>query len=151
MAHQTQNVVALVATLGAGLLAGIMVGTGLAQFSARALPAGSWIMRFQLEDFLFAKTMPTLMLGTLLALVAPSTLSRSTSRYAFAASAALMILVLVVTVGFEVPLNQQIQSWTVSAPPPSWQQLRDLWLRRHLLRTFAASLAFVSALVALIF
>ena len=151
MSLEVRNLVALVATFGVGLVAGIMVGTGLAQLSAKALPADAWVMRFQLEDLLFAKTMPPLMLGTLLALIAASPLSRGTSRWAFAASAALMIVVLVVTVKAEVPLNKQIQSWTVAVPPPHWQQTRDLWLQRHLLRTVAAALAFVSALIALVF
>ncbi len=146
-----RHFVALGSTLGVGLLAGIMVGTGLAQLSAKALPAESWVRRFQLEDALFRKVMPPWMLGTLLALVAASALSRSAPRWLFATSAALMILVFVVTVGFEVPLNKQIQSWTSAMPPPGWQQVRDLWLQRHLLRTLAASLAFVSVLIALIF
>ncbi len=151
MSLEVRNLAALVATFGVGLLAGVMAGTGLAQFSAKALPADAWVMRFQLEDMLFAKTMPPLMLSTLLALIAASALSRGTSRWAFASSAALIIVVLVVTVGFEVPLNKQIQSWSVAAPPPDWQQTRDFWIQRHLLRTVAATLAFFSALVALVF
>jgi hypothetical protein len=60
--------VALVATLGTGILFGVLVGTGLAAFTARDLPETSWVMQFQLEDRLFAKAMPPLMLTTLLAL-----------------------------------------------------------------------------------
>ena len=150
MSLEVRNLIALVATLGVGLLAGIMVGTGLAQLSAKALQADAWVMRFQLEDSLFARTMPPLMLGTLIALITASALSRGTSRWAFASSTALMLVVLVVTVKFEVPLNKQIQSWS-AAVPPHWRQTRDLWLQRHLVRTVAAALAFVSALIAVVF
>ena len=138
------------ATLGVGLLSGIMVGTGLALFTARALPEASWVMRFQLEDRLFAKAMPPLMLGTLLALIVACVLTRGHARLLIATSTLFMALVLVVTIGFEVPLNHQIQSWTPGSAPPAWQRVRDLWLERHLLRTISSLIAFVSALFALI-
>ncbi len=142
--------VAIVATLGIGILTGILVGTGLAGFTARALPEAAWVMRFQLEDTLFAKAMPPVMLATLLALVAASVLSQGRSRWLYAASALCVVLVLVVTVGFEVPLNRQIQSWTPGSAPSIWPQVRDLWLQRHLLRTIASILAFLFALLGLV-
>lgn len=74
-----RNFVALLATLGVGLLSGIMVGTGLAGVTARALPEASWVLRFQLEDRLFAKAMPPLMLSTLLALSVACVLARRPS------------------------------------------------------------------------
>ncbi len=151
VALELRNSLALVATLGAGLLAGILVGTGMAAFTAKALPSTAWVTRFQLEDRLFTKAMPPLMLGTLLALVAASVLSRGASRLIFFTSIVLTVLVLVVTVAFEVPLNKEIQSWTAAAPPLHWQRIRDLWLQRHLLRTIAAGFAFVAALIGLTF
>jgi hypothetical protein len=57
---------------------------------------------------------------------------------------------LVATIGFEVPLNPQIQSWTPGYAPSSWQHVRDLWLERHLLRTISSVLGFISALLALV-
>jgi uncharacterized membrane protein len=119
----------------------------MAQSTARALPAAAWILRFQLEDNLFAKAMPPVMLSTLLALAAATALSQGTARRMFLASLVFMAAVLVVTIGFEVPLNKQIQSWTADAPPPQWEQTRDLWLQRHVLRTIAATLAFVAAIL----
>jgi uncharacterized membrane protein len=145
----TRNAVAVVATLGAGILAGILVGTGLAAFTAKGLPEASWVMRFQLEDRLFAKAMPPLMLITLLSLIAACLLAQGSSRSLFGVSVLFMILVLVVTVGFEVPLNKQIQSWTPGQAPSSWQHVRDLWLDRHLIRTISSVLGFISALLAL--
>ncbi len=147
MALDIRNSASLIATLGVGLLAGILVGTGMAQSTARALPAAAWILRFQLEDNLFAKVMPPVMLSTLLALAAATALSQGTARRMFLASLVFTAAVLVVTIGFEVPLNKQIQSWTAAAPPPQWEQTRDLWLQRHVLRTIAATLAFVAAIL----
>jgi uncharacterized membrane protein len=144
-----RNAVAIAATLGVGILAGILVGTGLAAYTAKSLQEASWVMRFQLEDRLFAKVMPPLMLTTLVALIAACALARGHSRSLFAASVLFMVLVLVVTIGFEVPLNKQIQSWTPGDAPSSWQQIRDRWLERHLLRTISSVLGFLSALLAL--
>jgi len=145
-----RNAVAIAATLGVGILAGILVGTGLAAYTAKGLQEASWVMRFQLEDRLFAKIMPPLMLTTLMALIVACALARGHSRSLFAASVLFMVLVLVVTIGFEVPLNKQIQSWTPGDAPSSWQQTRDRWLERHLLRTISAVLGFLSALLALV-
>lgn len=150
MALDARNSVAVVATLGIGLLAGILVGTGLTGFTARGLPEAAWVMQFQLEDHLFARAMPPLMLGTLVALIAACLLARGHSRLLFGMAIVFMLLVLAVTVGFEVPLNKQIQAWTPGAAPPVWQDVRDVWLRRHLLRTIAALLAFLSALLGLV-
>jgi uncharacterized membrane protein len=143
-----RNLAGLVATIGVGLLAGILIGTGMAASTARSLPEDAWTMRFQAEDRLFAKAMPPLMLGTLLLLAGVSVLSRGVARVTFGGSLLLMVLVLVVTLGFEVPLNKQIQSWTAGSAPPQWSAVRDLWLERHFVRTIAATLAFISALVA---
>ena len=149
MAVELKQCIALVATLGIGLLAGTLAGTGLAEFTARHLPEASWTMRFQLEDSLFARVMPPFMLSTLVALGVSSTLAQGSPRWLFGASVAFMLLVLAVTIVFEVPLNKQIQSWTPGSAPHTWQSIRDLWLRRHLLRTIAAILSFISALLAL--
>jgi hypothetical protein len=51
-----RNSVAIFATFCVGLLAGIMVGTGLAAFTARGLSEAPWVMQFQLEDRLFGHT-----------------------------------------------------------------------------------------------
>jgi len=144
-----RNTVALIATFGIGLLAGILVGTGLSEFTARGLPESAWVMRFQLEDHLFARAMPPLMLTTLLALIAAFALARKPSRWFLGISIVLMLAVLVVTIGFEVPLNKQIQSWTPGSAPPVWQHVRDLWLQRHLVRMVACVMSFISALGAL--
>jgi uncharacterized membrane protein len=106
-------------------------------------------MRFQLEDHLFAKAMPPFTLTTLLALIVAFALARGRSRWSFGASIVFMLIVLAVTIGFELPLNNQIQSWTPGNAPPVWQHVRDLWLQRHLLRTVASVASFLMDLGAL--
>jgi uncharacterized membrane protein len=68
----------------------------------------------------------------------------------FGTSTLFMLVVLAVTIGFEVPLNKQIQSWMPGSAPPEWSQVRDLWLQRQLLRTIAGLLSFVCALLAMV-
>jgi hypothetical protein len=58
------KIVAGFAVVLVGLVAGLLLGTGMAAWTARGLPESSWTMRFQLEDALFAKTMPPLFLVT---------------------------------------------------------------------------------------
>jgi uncharacterized membrane protein len=150
MSLDPRNTTALIATLCVGVLAGILVGTGLTEYTAKGLPEISWTLRFQLEDHLFAKAMPPLMLGTLLALAAACILGRGGSRVMLGAAVIFMLLVLVITIGFELPLNKQIQSWTAGSAPDDWTRVRDLWLQRHLLRTISGTASFVCALLALV-
>jgi uncharacterized membrane protein len=76
-------------------------------------------------------------------------LSHGSGRRYFAVAAFLMIVVLAITIGFEVPINKQVHSWTAGAAPANWDALRDRWLWNHLYRTITAVLALVSATIGL--
>jgi len=52
---------------------------------------------------------------------------RSTAFARAVAGFVLMICALVVTLGVEVPIDNQIKRWTVNTLPPGWQALRDRW------------------------
>ena len=64
--------------------------------------------------------------------------------YLYAVSFLLMILTLIITVSVEVPIDNQIKTWTENNVPNSWQNLRQTWDKFHTIRTFSsiASLAF---------
>ena len=47
------------------------------------------------------------------------------------------VFALIVTVRIEVPIVMQIVTWSVSAMPQNWQQLRDQWVNFHILRVVA--------------
>jgi uncharacterized membrane protein len=59
----------------------------------------------------------------------------------------LMIVTLIVTLGVEVPIDRQIEQWTVATLPPDWQALRDRWEFYHAVRTFVSigALGFTTA------
>jgi uncharacterized membrane protein len=57
-----------------------------------------------------------------------------------------MVITLIITVGIEVPIDNQIKNWTENTLPGNWQKLRQTWDAFHTLRTFTSitSLAFFS-------
>ena len=63
----------------------------------------------------------------------------------------LSALTLAVTVGIEVPIVQQIVTWTASGMPENWRQLRDRWVHFHLYRIVPAALGLVLLAVGVVF
>jgi uncharacterized membrane protein len=60
--------------------------------------------------------------------------SRPTAFYLTLTALALFAVTLIVTVAIEVPVVEQIVSWTPGELPENWQQLRDRWGAFHLAR-----------------
>jgi len=141
--------VQMLAVLMVGLIAGLMVGTGIEQHSLRALSASAWVTEHQVMDSWFRVIMPPYWNVTALMLVVAAFLSRGQARWLFAVAALLLIVSLVVTVRVEVPMNRSIATWDPNAPPANWAQVRDHWLAFHRLRTASGILAFVVATLGL--
>ena len=64
--------------------------------------------------------------------------------YYVLASFILMIVTLIITVGVEVPIDNQIKTWTVETIPPNWTELRSRWDDFHALRTLTSIMSFVA-------
>ena len=60
--------------------------------------------------------------------------SQTATFYLSSTSLALFLVTLLVTVLVEVPIVEQIETWTVPTLPANWQHLRDRWGAFHLLR-----------------
>jgi uncharacterized membrane protein len=58
----------------------------------------------------------------------------------------LILAVIAVTLAVEVPIDNQIKTWTEATLPADWQDIRARWAAFHTLRTFL-SLAAVAAAV----
>jgi uncharacterized membrane protein len=71
--------------------------------------------------------------------------------YCVLATLVLFITALIITVGIEVPIDNQIRTWTVAAMPADWQGIRDRWEYYHTIRTFASLSATAFFLIALIY
>ena len=60
---------------------------------------------------------------------------------------ALMVAALVITLAVEVPIDNQIQSWTVASLPADWRSIQARWELWHTIRTFASIAALVAATI----
>jgi uncharacterized membrane protein len=101
-----------------------------------------------------APVMTILMPANLFAIAAVLLASFHVQPKTFYLSAIAFILFLsslLVTIVVEVPIVQQIATWTPATLPPNWQQLRDRWLRFHLVRVAAGISSFVLLVVAAIY
>jgi uncharacterized membrane protein len=93
-----------------------------------------------------ALPMAILMPVTLLMMLVAMWLSFSVNRssfYLYSLSFLLMIVTLIITVGVEVPIDNQIKTWTAATVPGNWESLRHTWDQFHTIRTFT-SIASVS-------
>jgi uncharacterized membrane protein len=73
---------------------------------------------------------------------------RHTRATLFACAAlVLMAIALVITLVVNVPIDRQIQSWTLTALPPEWKGIRARWEFYHGLRTLVSLAALTSLFV----
>jgi len=89
-------------------------------------------------------------LGTIMALLMPAAMlatlpvlwllyrRRSKALYPTLAGLALFIVALLITLLVEVPVDYQINEWTVATLPANWEQLRDRWEFFHVIRSWVA-------------
>lgn len=75
----------------------------------------------------------------------------SSGLYLNIASLMLVILALLITVLVEVPIDNQIKKWKITALPENWQNLRTKWQFYHTLRTFACMGSFLLLLAGTLF
>ncbi len=140
---------AIPATLLIGLLAGLMLGTGLQGFSSRSLSETNWTSQHQATDALFRQLMPAFFNVTAVALIATAIVARGQARWFFAAAALLVIVSILVTVLMELPLNKEIALWSAGGAPIHWMEVRDRWLRNHVVRTVALVISFACTVAGL--
>jgi len=107
------------------------------------------IASFKPETFLAIVYRLNLNLGPLMIVLMPVTLismapvlllSYSKQLFVFymtLAALVVFIIALLVTVIIEVPIAKQAKSWTMTALPDNWQQLRDRWAKVHIIRVVA--------------
>ena len=125
-----------------GLLAGVMLGVAMEQQTAQKLPEAAWTLRQQNDDALFRRVMPFTFIAMMLLLIASLFLLQGRSRIAMVAATVSALAVIIVTAGWEVPINNEIVKWTPGSAPADWTRTRDKWLRNHWVRTWIGVLAF---------
>ena len=142
-----RSVVVLFAILVTGLLAGVMLGVAMEQQTAQKLPEAAWTLRQQNDDALFRKVMPFTFAAMMLLLVASVLLLHGSSRLAMVVATIAALAVIVVTAGWEVPMNNEIVKWIAGNAPVDWTGTRDKWLHYHWVRTWIGVASFASALL----
>jgi uncharacterized membrane protein len=101
-----------------------------------------------------APVMTVLMPAALLSIIPVLLLSyheQPLTFYLNATAFALFIVALLVTVLVEVPIVEEIVTWTVTTLPSNWQQLRDRWTRFHIIRVIAGLAGLVLLVAGTIF
>jgi uncharacterized membrane protein len=134
-----------------GLLAGVMLGVAMEQQTAQKLPEAAWTLRQQNDDSLFRRVMPFTFIAMMLLLIASLFLLHGRSRIAMAAATVAALAVIIVTAGWEVPINNEIVKWTPGSAPADWTSTRDKWLHNHWVRTWIGVLAFGCTLFSTLF
>jgi uncharacterized membrane protein len=59
----------------------------------------------------------------------------------------LMVAALVITLAVEVPIDNQIQTWTAATLPGDWRSIQSRWQLWHTIRTFASIAAVAAATI----
>jgi hypothetical protein len=134
------------------LVAGVLWGTWLSlartmtSYDAAAFLADGKHMIANL-----AGVMPVLMISAAVLGVAvvAALFARRSAVAAWLALAGLLLLgaVIAVTLAVEVPIDNQIKTWTTTTLPANWMNIRARWAGWHTLRTFL-SLAGLAAVIA---
>jgi hypothetical protein len=103
-----------------GVLAGVMLGVAMEQQTAQKLPEAAWTLRQQNDDALFRRVMPFTFIAIMLLLGASLFLLHGRSRIAMVAATVSALAVIIVTAGWEVPINNEIVRWTPGSTPADW-------------------------------
>ena len=72
---------------------------------------------------------------------------RTAAFWWLAAGFALMAAALVITLAVEVPIDNQIETWTAATLPADWRSIQTRWELWHTIRTFASIAAVVAATI----
>ncbi|MEX1245634.1 MAG: DUF1772 domain-containing protein [Thermoanaerobaculia bacterium] len=149
----TLVVVRFVALLSIGLLAGIFFGDRMgASFARPKLSPSSFVTFQQVQHVHFARMMPILVGIGALSSVAWLVLIRSrigTGSFTFLALGTLaFISAAVLTRSVNLPINDQLMTWSATSPPADMMQIWARWEQVHTVRTILVVLAFACDLSA---
>ena len=148
------TVLRVVAVVTAGLLAGIFLGyrAGV-HYALGKLSTSSFVQLQQVIHVRYVRFMPLLVLAALLSSVLWMVMVRShwrTAEFWLVAMSAFGILVIAAaTRAVNVPLNDQLMTWSVASPPTNLSEIWAPWERVNTLRSVLATTALALEAVAL--
>ena len=148
------TILRVVAVVSAGLLAGIFFGyrAGV-HYAIHELTASSFVQLQQTIHVHYVRFMPPLVLTALLSsvlwLVTVRARWRTAEFWLVAISAFGILVIAAATRAVNVPLNNQLMTWSVASPPTNLQEVWAPWERVNTLRSLLATGALVLEAVAL--
>ncbi len=75
---------------------------------------------------------------------------RSTAFFLGLVACSLVVIALLITLLVEVPIDNQIRTWTVQTIPADWTELRARWQVFHAVRTFVSLASLASLILAVL-
>lgn len=147
------GIVRVVAVICAGLLAGIYLHDRAAASARGGLNTSSFVQYQQMVHMNFVWMMPPLLLAAALGALAWLLLVRSQWRagefWLIAAALFGIVFIIVITRLVNVPINNQLMTWSASSPPPTLRELWAPWERIDVVRTIVGAAVFVFEVLAL--
>ena len=141
--HSLIRFIPAFAVVATGLLGGVMLGVAMEQQTAQNLSADCWIVRQNLNDHLFRLVMPIAFVITNASACWALFLFHGSARIWMVGTVVSSLVVVLITIVFEVPLNNLMATWGPNQLPGDWRLTGDAWLRNHWWRTLFGVLAFV--------
>jgi uncharacterized membrane protein len=143
----------VVAITFTGLAAGVFLGHRLGvSLAMPELTPSSFVQLQQIIHVHFAIMMPILIIGAVAASIIWTILLRARWRapdFWLVSAASFMILcVVILTRTVNVPINDQLMTWSIQSPPPDLVPLWRPWEEIHSIRTVLTSVAFGFQVVA---
>jgi uncharacterized membrane protein len=94
-----------------------------------------------------ALLLPLALLSALVTLALLWRAARPTAFWWVLAGFLLMVAALVITLAVEVPIDNQIETWTAATLPGDWRSIQSRWELWHTIRTFLSIAAVVAATI----
>ena len=149
------SIIRVVAVLCSGLMAGLLFGDWLGPSFARAAMNASTFIQFQqIVHINYLRTLPAL---STIAVAAPILwliilrTRRDSAEFKILLGAAVAIAVgYTITFVFNVPVNNQLETWNVAAPPANAREIWSQWEKAHVVRTIFGVVGFFLETVALV-
>jgi hypothetical protein len=146
--------VRMVAILSSGLFAGILFGDRMGATFARPSLSPSSFLQFQrIQHVHFARMMPPLTLAAIASALGWLIMVRAqwnSSQFSLVAMATgAMVLAAVLTFRVNIPINNQLMTWSVAAPPENMREIWNRWEKIHTIRTILWLSAFALEVIAL--
>ena len=149
------NVTRVFAILCSGLMAGLLFGDWLGPAFARSAMSVSSFIEFQkivhINYLLTLPALSTIALATPILWLVMLRTRRDSAEFRVLLAATVAIAIgFAITLVFNVPVNNQLETWNAAAPPANAREIWSDWEKAHVIRTVFWTVGFFLEVVALV-